>query len=812
MKMNKRIQSCLCLGLFVCTHTCAISYSYAANILNKPQFSQSEKWADASGSSIHFTENKGQIEQTDGKPAPYVGYLLERGNTSIYLLKSGGIAYQFNRMHYPDGYRELLAETHEPGKLALLDTLQKKVRLETYRMDMQLVGANPEAKVIADGKSSDYAHYYTHDALFVHHYRRLTYKDIYPGIDWVVYTTPEGGLKYDFVVHPFADPSQIKIDFSHQEELYLDENGNLIHSNRLGRFTEQAPISFQHGQQISSRFLLKENVLSFELEGYDPSQSLTIDPNRIWATYYGGSGVELSTTVDIDVSGNVYISGSTTSSVQIASAGHQIVYGGFRDAYLVKLSSSGSRIWSTYFGGKGVENAYGCKLDGSGNIYLCGSTTSKTGIALGGFKNSFVGTDTFDAYLAKFNSSGIMQWGTYYGGEAVDIAVSCAVDPSGNIYLAGYTESKSSIAFNGYQNSFVGGPSGTATDAFLVKFSSTGTRLWATYYGGNGFDHGASCATDLRGNVYLAGITASDSGLAKGNYQNSYGGGWDAFLVKFSGTGSLLWATYFGGSNREWGMYCTTDTTGNVFLTGMSRSTSGIAWAGYKNTISGLSDAFLAKFTPIGNRDWATYFGGADGEFAYHCATDRGGNIYMSGYTQSNSGVAVVGHQTTYGGGTRDAFLAKFNQNSSLQWSTYYGGSADDFGSSSAVDDMGNIYLAGYTNSTNDISINGYQNTYGGGEYDAFIVKFGSGSTMNSPRAAQGVSNWLVYPNPNHGKFIIQNPGYGTFDLFEIAGKLLYTYKTNNEKEIQVNSSLPSGIYIIRERNSGTTTILIVEL
>ncbi|MFN9115204.1 MAG: hypothetical protein ACK5XN_34530, partial [Bacteroidota bacterium] len=99
-----------------------------------------ERWPEQKANGVYFTENKGQIERTDGKPAPYVGYLLERGNTCIYLLKSGGIAYQFNRMHYPDGYRELLAQTHEPGMLKRLDTLQKQVRLETYRMDMQLLG------------------------------------------------------------------------------------------------------------------------------------------------------------------------------------------------------------------------------------------------------------------------------------------------------------------------------------------------------------------------------------------------------------------------------------------------------------------------------------------------------------------------------------------------------------------------------------------------------------------------------------------------------------------------------------------------
>jgi len=689
---------------------------------------KAEQWADTSGSSIHFTENKGQIEQTDGKPAPYVGYLLERGNTCIYLLKSGGIAYQFNRMHYPDGYRELLAQTHEPGMLKRLDTLQKQVRLETYRMDMQLLGANPEVQIVADGKSSDYTHYYTHDALFVHHYKRLTYKDIYPGIDWVVYTTPEGGLKYDFIVHPFADPSQIKIAFSYQEELYLDENCNLIHGNRLGRFTEQAPISFQNGQQIASRFILNENVLSFELEGYDPSLPLTIDPNRIWATYYGGTASSLGTynaNCATDKNGNIFLVGHTRSLTGISTSGsHQTTLSGSYDLFIVKFSSSGVRQWATYYGGSGDDRLTNCTTDDIGNIFIIGYTSSSAGIATVGSHQTLFG-GVWDAFLVKFNTTGVRQWATYLGGSGDDRGSDCATDANGNVFLSGSTTSSSGIATTGsHQSTYAG-----IGDAFLAKFNSAGVRQWATYYGGSNGEDGFACAIDGNGSVFIAGSTWSAAGIATaGSHQSTLvGTTWaDAFLVKFNTSGVRQWATYYGGSEGDNGRSCVIDANGNVFLSGYTLSSSGIVTTGsHQSTYAGAGDAFLVKFNSSGVRQWATYFGGSSNDRIRSCVADVFGNVYMAGSTESSSGISTTGvYQTTYGGAV-DAFLAKFNSSGVRQWATYYGSSDWEEGFSCASDSFGNIYLSGFTMSNSSLAYNGHQ-MIAYDTADAFLVKFKS--------------------------------------------------------------------------------------
>ena len=195
-----------------------------------------------------------------------------------------------------------------------------------------------------------------------------------------------------------------------------------------------------------------------------------------------------------------------------------------------------------------MESGSVVAIDASGNVYLAGFTDSPAGIASGGHDNTFAGGTGFfpwDVFLVKFNSTGVRQWSTYYGGagdEGGSNEASVAVDAtSGDVYLAGTTGSNTGIASGGFDNTFGGGS--IYGDAFLVRFNSAGTRLWATYYGGMGEEVATSVTTDVSGNVYLAGYTQSSSGIASGGFDNTFGGVWDAFLVKFNSSGVRQWAT-----------------------------------------------------------------------------------------------------------------------------------------------------------------------------------------------------------------------------------------------------------------------------
>jgi hypothetical protein len=406
------------------------------------------------------------------------------------------------------------------------------------------------------------------------------------------------------------------------------------------------------------------------------------------------------------------------------------------------------RAWGTYYTGtgqvwpNGEDRGQACITDAAGNVYMVGTTNSNSDIAtVGAHQTICAGGDTIggfsgtDAFLVKFNSSGVRQWATYYGGSEWDYGISCAIDASGNVYMIGSTSSTSGIATAGAHET-------TVNDGFLVKFNSSGVRQWGTYFEGNG----NACATDASGNVYIVGLTNSTSGIATaGAHQTVMSGSGDAFLVKFNSSGVRQWGTYFGGpfnggSANETGISCATDASGNIYMVGKTPSTSGIATVGAHQTAGGTQffDAFLVKFNSTGVIQWGTYYDGLGDTQPNSCATDASGNVYMAGQVFQellpDSGISTPGaHQTTYGGGFTDAFLVKFDPNGVRQWGTYYGGSSVEEGTSCAIDPSGNVYIAGHTGSTTGIATAGaHQTVFGGGGLDGFLVCFNSSGVRQS--------------------------------------------------------------------------------
>ncbi len=723
MKKTLLILPFLVLGIFIANgkspHKQAASTG--GDVKKAEHFMQNQK--------AGFEQNKGQVT---GEDASRVKYTFKDKGLSIFLLNNG-LAYQFSKTHYPKGYKHL-DKFAEHEELEKMEALQKDIRVETYRMDVTLVDANPNATITTEGKSQDYTQYYNHNALNVHNYSKITYHNVYPNIDWVIYSKGES-VKYDFIVHPGGNPNQIKLQTNWVEDLKLNQDGSLTLQNRMGSITEQTPISFQGEKELKTNFNIINNHITFSVKDYSPTQILIIDPTLQWATYYGGNE---------DESGN------------------------------------------------------SCTVDGSGNVYLSGSTGSTAFIASGGHQNTYGGGD-YDAFLVKFNSAGVRQWATYYGGFGNSSGGPCAVDGSGNVYLAGTTSSTIDIASTGHQNTYGGGD----YDAFLVKFNSAGLRQWATYYGGGGFDVGLSCTLDVFGNIYLLGTTTSTSSIAMGGHQNTFGGGNDdAFLVKFNNAGVRQWATYYGGSSNDWGTSCTVDGSDNVYLVGYTESTSEIAAGGHQNTYGGgFRDAFLVKFNSEGIQQWATYYGGSEIDYGFSCAVDGAGNVYLAGESSSTSDISFGGHQNTYGGGDRDAFLVKFSSAGVRQWATYYGESGGDYSYSCAADGAGNVYLAGRTNTTTNIASSGHQNTYGGGGFDAFLVKFGEHNTSSIFNIKEEDANILsIYPNPTQGNFTLTfgEDAARNIQVYDSFGKLIFQTQIT-QKIAQINlEGFANGIYHVK--------------
>ncbi|MDZ4663881.1 MAG: gliding motility-associated C-terminal domain-containing protein [Bacteroidota bacterium] len=347
-------------------------------------------------------------------------------------------------------------------------------------------------------------------------------------------------------------------------------------------------------------------------------------------------------------------------------------------------------------------------------------------------------------------------WGTFYGGNLEDALWYTFADAIGNTYSSGASESTNNIATSGaHQTAYGGNSSAWWGDAVLVKFNSAGVRLWATYYGGSGGDFANLCAGDNSGNyvAMVGGTTSTLTGVIStpGSHQSNYAGSTssnmgDAFLVLFDNAGVRQWGTYYGGSGDDWGGGCTFDGAGNIYLSGQTDSSNPniISTPGsHQPTFGGgFADGFLAKFNNSGTRIWGTYYGGAVYDCAYTCTVDAVGNSYLVGSSTSPSGISSLGaYQPVYGGGSSwwgDAFIAKFDGNGLRQWSTYYGGTGDDWAYNCVLDASANIYIAGTTSAASQTVIStssSHQPAFGGGVSDAFLLKLN----------AAGARQWCTF-------------------------------------------------------------------
>ncbi len=336
-----------------------------------------------------------------------------------------------------------------------------------------------------------------------------------------------------------------------------------------------------------------------------------------------------------------------------------------------------------------------------------------------------------------------LAWSTYLGGSSYDYGYGIAVDPSGNVLVSGYTNS-SGWTLGGYDTTYNGG----VYDAFVAKLSPGGAHLWSTYLGGSSNDHGLGIAVDPSGNVLVTGSTNS-SGWTAGGYDTTVNGGYDAFVAKLSPGGAHLWSTYIGGTSNDEGWGIAVDPSGNILVTGLSKS-SGWTSGGYDTTYNGGAyDAFVAKLSPGGAHLWSTYLGGSDIDSGLGIAVDPSGNVLVTGSTNS-SGWTAGGYDTTYNGGAYDAFVAKLSPGGAHLWSTYIGGGDYDSGYGIAVDPSGNVLVSGYTNSSG-WTLGGYDTTYNGGAYDAFVAKL-------SPGGAHLWSTYIGGGDYDSGKGIAVDP------------------------------------------------------
>jgi hypothetical protein len=392
----------------------------------------------------------------------------------------------------------------------------------------------------------------------------------------------------------------------------------------------------------------------------------------IYSTYLGGSRRDEAFDIAIDTSGNAYVTGITDSFDFPTVNAFQPTFGfGTQDAFVAKLNPTGSAlIYATYLGGIGGENVFApsgaIAADVDGNAYVTGTTDSfnfPTVSALQVTKGS-----SRDAFVAKFDPTGSALYSTYLGGNGTDVGSAIAVDSMGNTYVAGAAFSTNfPITVNAFQPTAPNSFTDTA-DAFVTKLDPTGSALvYSTYLGGPlGGSLGFGIAVDTHGNAYVTGLTLSGNFPTTSNAFQGASGGGDAFVTKLdttaSGSASLVYSTYLGGSGREGnrGGDIAVDVSGNAYVTGDTNSLNFPTADALQPAFGGIADAFVAKVNPTGSAlVYSTYLGGSASDGALAIAVDSLDNAYLTGMTASTDFPTANSLQPTFGGGFDDAFVAK---------------------------------------------------------------------------------------------------------------------------------------------------------
>ncbi|MFZ0828064.1 MAG: immunoglobulin domain-containing protein [Verrucomicrobiia bacterium] len=541
---------------------------------------------------------------------------------------------------------------------------------------------------------------------------------LYPGVDLVYYGN-QHRLEYDFTVAPGANPQAITMHFDGADKITISPQDELVLSLAGGEIRQPKPVIYQTTadgrKEITGGYrMVDAHTVAFTVGKYDLSQPLVIDPFLSYSSYFGGNNGDTAYAVALDTNGNVYVTGQTLST-----------------QFSATKSFSTPGAFQTNFAGGGL---------------------------------------TGDAFVCKFNAQNhVPAYLTYLGGSADDGAFGIAVDPAGNAYLTGFTDSPN---FPTSTNALYKTISGILdpsygyypVDAFVTELDSSGSNLvYSTYLGGSSTDCGKAIALDATGNAYVTGFTYSSNFPTVNALQknqactNSFFYNANAFIAKIGPGGSpLVYSTYFGGTNFDSGTGIAVDTNGFVYVTGYTASTNfpttnfvhqliggNMVEGNLLNRSTNITfsyDAFVAKLDPTGtNLVYSTLLGSTNNDVATGIVVDNTGAAYVTGGTISSNfpntiGTSIPGLSSflatnTSGSLATNVFLTKITDdgtNAVIAWSALFGGNGVDIGNAVALDPAGDIFVTGSASSVNFPTFNvpSLMLTNNAGQSDAFVIAF----------------------------------------------------------------------------------------
>jgi hypothetical protein len=675
------------------------------------------------------------------------------------------------------------------------------------------VGANPEPRISGAelmkykcnffiGRDPDNWH------TDVPNYRAVAYEDVYAGIDLKYYGNGRR-LEYDFIASPGADLAQIQIAYDGVESISVNDLGELVVEMDWGKVIERRPYVYQEleGERVevdAEYALLSENSFTFRLsDTYNPLYAVVIDPVLEYSTYLGGAFTDVCKDIAVDGSGKALVTGLTLSSDFPFENPFGGTYGnGNYDVFITKLDEDGDELeYSTYLGGEGSEQAYGIAVDNSGNAYLTGFTDSRDFPTLSAFQPELSGR-LQDAFIAKLSANGNMLiYSTYLGDpDGKDWGRAIAIDAGGNAYIAGSTD-------HGPGFPLISPFQSEAGPCFVAKIGRTGSDLlFSTYLGKGKYTFVTGIAVDGDGQANVCGYTDGRSFPLQNPYQIYQGDPFDAFVTKFTPSGSeLVFSTCLGGAGWDQCYAIALDNDDNIYLTGETTSMDFPTIGAVQENHGGRFDSFVSNLASSGESLlFSTFIGGSNPDYGRDIALDTDGNIVVCGQTGSID--FPVRNPLQANAGDVDVFVAKISTTvPELLYSTYLGGSGREDANGIAVDGSGAAYIGGYTKSDDFPTANAHDNTFAGGvtdavAYDAFVAKLSGvgGSPQPSPCGDLGFrpladgwgfgnSDGVVPGNPpNYDGAIMwprswwePTPGQYRFDYCEDPYPVLWCYLTN---------------------------------
>ncbi len=506
----------------------------------------------------------------------------------------------------------------------------------------------------------------------VPHFARVRYQRVYPGIDMVFYGRGSE-LEFDLEAAPGADPNIVRFEFTGIETLKLDDLGDLVMMSAGGEVRLRKPLVYlrKNDRRIPIPAAYRIDGMSrvgFSVGDYDRSLPLIIDPILTYSTYLGGNGGDFGNGIAVDAAGGIYVVGETLSTdFPLKNPIRGNARGGF-DVFVTKLNPADSTIvYSTYLGGSANDYGSSIAVDAEGAAYITGWTTSSD-FPITATTPQFKYHGGVDSFVAKLSAAGSpLAYSFYLGGRGDDYGEGIAVSSGGVTCVTGGTSSADFPVADAIQEALKGGAGDV--DAFATKVNAAGSAFtFSTYLGGTNADRGQGVAMDAAGNVYVVGTTESPDFPTSRPYQPVYGGfsgstylRGDVFVTKLISSGTAFhYSTFLGGRGGDEAAGVALDSSGAVYVAGCTDSPDFPVVHAFQQSIRGSIDGFVAKLAPAGTAlAYSTFLGGSDNDFPRAIAVDASQSVYVTGFTRSINFPATNEFQAQHAKGLDDTFVTK---------------------------------------------------------------------------------------------------------------------------------------------------------